>query len=53
MTGDDVRIDADGMTIEGETFRMIEALARKLGVEPIEALRMALNSASARDEDKA
>jgi len=41
------------MTIEGETFRMIEALAQELGVEPNEALRMALKCALAREADKA
>jgi hypothetical protein len=53
MTEEDVRIDANGMTITGGTLRMIEALAQELGLEPIEALRMALNSASTREDDKA
>lgn len=52
-TGEDVRIDSDGMTIQGETLRMIEALARDLGMEPIDALRLAVDQALARDEGKA
>ena len=52
MTDEDVRIDADGMTIQGETLEMLEALARELGVDPIEALRMALDSALARDNSR-
>jgi hypothetical protein len=46
-TGEDVRIDADGMTIEGETLRMIESLAEMLSVTPTEALRVAISEARA------
>ena len=51
--GEDVRIDADGMTIQGDTLRMIEALARNLGMAPIDALRLAIDQALAHDEGKA
>ena len=47
---EDVRIDADGITITGETLRMIEVFAQRLGLTPIEALHLAVDKALASDE---
>jgi hypothetical protein len=49
-TSEDVRIDADGLTVQGKTLQMIEAFAQKLGVTPVEAIRLAVDDALARDE---
>ena len=50
--GEDVRIDAEGMTIQGETLRMIQALAQKLGMKPIDALRLAIDPALAYEKGR-
>ena len=47
---EDVRRDADGMIIQGQTLRIIEKLARRLGVVPIAALRPAVDRAFFSDE---
>ena len=48
---EDVRFEADGsMTVSGKTFKMLEELARDLGITPEEALRQGIAEASVREE---